>query len=59
MLHQAEGDTGAQEMSVTGAETPGDVITQVTVEKGYIQAPNHVLCCPAPSNTQLRQFNTN
>lgn len=44
---------------VIGAETLGDVITQVTVEKGYIQAPNHVLCCPAPSNTQLRQFNTN
>lgn len=33
-------------------------ITQVTVEKGYIQAPKsmcHVV--PAPSNTQLRQFN--
>lgn len=44
---------------VTGAETPGDVTSQVTVEQGYTQAPDHVLRCPAPSHTQLRQFNTN
>ena len=44
---------------VTGAETPGDVTSQVTVEQGYTQAPDHVLRCLAPLHAQLRQFNTN
>lgn len=39
MLHQAEGIQEPRKW-LTGAETPGDAITQVTsVEKGYIQAP--------------------